>query len=149
MSWDNIGPNQCYMDGTPIVRDSPKDKKKMAKYDQGGGCPCGLYRECIPQCENAPKKTICECGPNGYCTCNKSKRKKMDKDSEDFGFTMIGEEDIQLPADDRAEQLRDMIMPLLNNLKLNPEKDIIRWQGVDRVKKIDEFIEKMNKLVDG
>lgn len=28
----------------------------MAKFDQGGGCPCGLYRECEPNCEwNNPK----------------------------------------------------------------------------------------------
>jgi hypothetical protein len=24
----------------------------MAKFDYGGGCPCGLYRDCIEQCEN-------------------------------------------------------------------------------------------------
>lgn len=24
----------------------------MAKFDQGGGCPCGLYRTCIEQCVN-------------------------------------------------------------------------------------------------
>jgi len=24
----------------------------MAKYDYGGGCPCGLYRECDPYCKN-------------------------------------------------------------------------------------------------
>ena len=24
----------------------------MAKYDQGAGCPCGLYRECEPGCEH-------------------------------------------------------------------------------------------------
>ena len=23
----------------------------MAKFDQGGGCPCGRYRECEPKCE--------------------------------------------------------------------------------------------------
>lgn len=23
----------------------------MAKYDQGGGCGCGLYAECLPNCE--------------------------------------------------------------------------------------------------
>jgi hypothetical protein len=42
--------------------------------------------------------------------------------------------------------LRDMIMPLLNNLKKNPEKDIIHWPN--RAEKIDAFIKKMNKLVD-
>jgi hypothetical protein len=28
----------------------------MAKYDQGGGCPCGLYRECELNCEHHPDK---------------------------------------------------------------------------------------------
>ena len=23
----------------------------MAKYDYGGGCGCGLYSECLPDCE--------------------------------------------------------------------------------------------------
>ena len=125
----------------------------MAKYDYGGGCPCGLYRECIPQCENAPPaREICVCGPNGYCNCTRKtekKRKKMDKDPGDFGFTMVGDEDItkSVPKDTRAEQLCSMIMPLLMNLKLNPEKDYIQWHGIDRVKQIDAFIEKMNKVV--
>ena len=39
-------------------------------------------------------------------------------------------------------------MPLLNNLKKNPEKDIIKWKGSERVKNIDEFVIKMNKLID-
>lgn len=125
----------------------------MAKYDQGGGCPCGLYSECIPQCENAPPaREICACGPNGYCNCThktEKKRKKMDKDSGDFGFTMVGDEDItkSVPKDTRADQLCSMIMPLLMNLKLNPEKDYIQWHGIDRVKQIDAFIEKMNKVM--
>ena len=122
----------------------------MAKYDYGGGCPCGLYRECIPQCENAPKKIICDCGPNGYCSCNKSKKvKKMEKNN-DFGFTMVDDVEIfaNAPVDNRAEELRDMIMPLLNNLKLNPEKDYIQWKGAERIKQIDAFIKKMNNLID-
>jgi hypothetical protein len=28
----------------------------MAKYDHGGGCPCGLYAECIPGCRPAPQR---------------------------------------------------------------------------------------------
>lgn len=28
----------------------------MASYDHGGGCPCGLYKECDEGCEHAPKK---------------------------------------------------------------------------------------------
>lgn len=39
----------------------------MAKYDYGGGCPCGLYRECVPQCSNyssnVPVKTVVETAP--------------------------------------------------------------------------------------
>jgi len=27
----------------------------MAKYDHGGGCPCGLYRECYKGCEEHPE----------------------------------------------------------------------------------------------
>ena len=69
------------------------------------------------------------------------------EEDDDFGFSLVGEEDIA-PVDDRAEKLRKMIMPFLNNLKKNPEKDYIQWKGKDRIKKIDEFIVKINKLVD-
>ena len=33
---------------------------KMAKYDYGGGCSCGLYRECYKGCEHHPdtKKVV-------------------------------------------------------------------------------------------
>jgi hypothetical protein len=116
----------------------------MAKYDYGGGCPCGLYRECIPQCSNHHPSIVARAKEEQ----DKGKKAKM-KDVGDFGFTMVGEEDILSSADDRAERLRDMIMPLLNNLKANPDKDIIKWAGSDRVKRIDDFIERMNKLVDG
>lgn len=116
----------------------------MAKYDYGGGCPCGLYRDCIPQCEYYRGEI-----PQLDTSNNRLKERTRMKDPGDFGFTIVGEEDLQGPADTRAEQLRDMIMPLLNNLRANPDKDIIRWKGPDRVKKIDEFISRMDKLVDG
>lgn len=76
----------------------------------------------------------------------KKKAKKMTLDeTNDFGFSIEHSEDLVV-SDNRAEKLRDMIMPLLNNLKKNPEADIIRWPN--RVEKIDEFIAKMNSLVD-
>ena len=30
----------------------------MAKYDYGGGCPCGLFKECEPDCIDNPQKTL-------------------------------------------------------------------------------------------
>lgn len=100
MSWDNVGPNQCNMDGTPI---------------------------------------------------SKTRRINMDEE-HDFGFTFVDEEAftrVELVADnDKLIKLRDMIMPLLINMKKDPDKDVIKWKGADRVKSIDAFIKKMNKLVD-
>ena len=114
----------------------------MAKYDYGGGCPCGLYRECTPLCENY----------SGYIRSEVIKGNYMTKEKEhDFGFTFEDEADIvsRQVKDDKAEKIRDMIMPLLNNLKKNPEKDMINWPGKDRVKKIDDFIKKMNEVIEG
>ena len=107
----------------------------MAKFDQGGGCPCGLYRECEPKCEH-----------------NTNKGSKMSETEHDFGFTFADEETftkVEKVVDrEKLMQLRKMIMPLLLNLKKNPDKDIIQWPGKDRVKSIDAFIKKMDKLLD-
>jgi hypothetical protein len=65
----------------------------------------------------------------------------------DFGFSAMSEEDIPTaPNLDKLYGLRDMIMPLLNNLKKNPEKDYINWPN--RVEKIDAFIKKMNDYIE-
>jgi hypothetical protein len=74
---------------------------------------------------------------------------KLDlNEDNDFGFTMVSAEELAQPETQaKLEMIRDMILPLLNNLKRNPEKDIIHWPN--RVEKIDAFIKKMNKLVDG
>ena len=47
----------------------------------------------------------------------------------------------------KLEGLRKMVMPLLLNLKKNPDKDIIKWSGTDRVKQIDSFIKKMDAYI--
>ena len=136
----------------------------MAKYDYGGGCPCGLYRECDPDCEHKEIKM------SGYAAVNEAfqlvrkqngtpivrekyvqKETKM-KEEHDFGFSF--EDSTELSAEvttayEKLEKLRAMILPFLNNLKKNPEKDMIKWNGKDRVEKIDEFIVKINKLIDG
>lgn len=72
----------------------------------------------------------------------------------DFGFTAVdeaelksGEIEAQEKLQEKLEGLRKMIMPLLNNLKQNPDKDVIKWNGKERVKKIDEFIKKMDNYI--
>lgn len=69
----------------------------------------------------------------------------------DFGFTSEDELKVEVSTqvNDKAATIRDMIMPLLNNLKKNPDKDIIKWEGKSRIKQIDAFIKKMDKLIEG
>lgn len=39
----------------------------------------------------------------------------------------------------------NLIMPLLNNLKKNPEKDFVKWPN--RTKDIENFIKKLNEYI--
>jgi hypothetical protein len=77
--------------------------------------------------------------------------------SEDFNFDMISSDELQAGEMELQDQLgatqvklqglRKMIMPLLINLKKNPDKDIIKWSGTERVKQIDTFIKKMDAYI--
>jgi hypothetical protein len=69
---------------------------------------------------------------------------KLDEDN-DFGFSFVHTEEIKTQANDKVQGLKDMIMPLLNNLMKNPEKDTIVWP--DREKKIKAFIKKMDDYI--
>lgn len=64
-------------------------------------------------------------------------------DINDFGFTI---EDPVQKVDDRAERMFNAIKPLLDNLRQNPKVDTIKWP--DRVKKIDEFEQKLLGILD-
>ena len=68
---------------------------------------------------------------------------------DDFGFTFSDSNEIQNQiksnVEDKAQGLRKMIMPLLNNLMKNPEKDTIVWPN--REKKIKDFIKKMDDYI--
>lgn len=130
----------------------------MAKYDYGGGCPCGLYRECEPNCEYKEIKMSWDnVGPN-HCNMDGTPivretrvQKEIKMQEHDFGFSFADSTELTAEIDtatEKLEKLRAMILPFLKNLKQNPEKDIIKWNGKDRIKKIDEFIEKINVLVD-
>ena len=74
-------------------------------------------------------------------------------DMFDFGFTAVDEDELQavqqtaaLASDaeqlatttqERLDKLYNAIIPLLNNLKKNPEKDYILWPN--RLDKVEEF----------
>ena len=72
----------------------------------------------------------------------------MKNEEHDFGFTFANEDELQIVDTSREKlvQLRDMIMPLLNNLKKNPDKEMIKWPN--RLKSIDAMIAKINALVE-
>jgi len=92
---------------------------------------------------------------------------KLDE-SDDFGFSLVSETELKAHEEilkkkieeqtqvvqqtetelkDKLHGLRDMIMPLLNNLAKDPDKTYILWP--DRSAKIKAFITKINKYVDG
>lgn len=75
---------------------------------------------------------------------------------DDFGFTAVDEEKVTEPitnklSDQKAEiidqlqLLYDAIIPLLKNLKANPDKEYIHWPN--RVEKVDGFKSKLDKIV--
>jgi hypothetical protein len=112
----------------------------MAKYDYGGGCPCGLERECPPGCQHYVPEPFRD-------VITKVKKMKLNED-DDFGFSFADSNEIQqkvASTEDKLQGLRKMIMPLLNNLMKNPEKDTILWP--DREKKIKAFIKKMDDYI--
>ena len=85
----------------------------------------------------------------------------------DFGFSLVSEAELKAheemlkkkveeqskvvakattEAQTKLETLRDMIMPLLNNLAKDPDKEYILWPN--RAEKIQAFIKKVNDFVD-
>lgn len=78
------------------------------------------------------------------------------KDEYDFGFSLVSEEELKeheetlikraATESEKLNNLRDMIMPLLKNLAKDPNKEYIYWPN--RKDKIEEFIKRMNNIVD-
>ena len=80
----------------------------------------------------------------------------------DFGFTAVTEEELDVVIEaketavmktagldktqEKCDTLYNMIKPLLNNLAKNPEKDYIYWEGKVRLKKIEEFSDKLDEV---
>jgi alpha-N-acetylglucosamine transferase len=89
-------------------------------------------------------------------------------ENDDFGFSLVSEQELKAhetllrkkveeqsvvvqetteELTKRINGLRDMIMPLLNNLAKDPTREYIFWP--ERASKISAFIDKLNKYVDG
>jgi hypothetical protein len=81
----------------------------------------------------------------------------------DFGFYAVSEDELEVvqiankqseqltaqleTVDNKAELLYAAIMPLIKNLKANPEKDYIFWPN--RTEKLDAFVERLQKIHNG
>lgn len=70
------------------------------------------------------------------------------EDTFDFGFSFTDDAEIAAPVNSveeaykqKLKAVENLILPLLNNLKKNPDKPIIRWEN--RVPVIDAQIEKI------
>jgi len=90
---------------------------------------------------------------------------KMDLNEEDdFGFSAISEDELKkyeyelkaavdettttaVELEDRLAKLYAAIIPLLNNLEKNPDKEYILWPGRD--KKIKQFKNKLKNIYEG
>ena len=71
----------------------------------------------------------------------------------DFGFTAVDEEELESyqkvssvasSTQDKVDKLYNAVIPLLNNLKANPEKDYILWPN--RLKKVEEFEDHLTSI---
>jgi len=77
-------------------------------------------------------------------------------DMFDFGFTAVDEDELEAvqkvsatasSAEERLNNLYNAIVPLLNNLKANPEKDYILWPN--RLSKVEQFEDHLQEIYKG
>ena len=87
----------------------------------------------------------------------------MADDIFDFGFTVVNEDELEVAQkatktataatataksiDDKLNKLYNAIIPLLTNLKANPEKDYILWPN--RLAKVEAFEDHLTKIYKG
>ena len=85
----------------------------------------------------------------------------IDIDKFDFGFTAVDESELEAvqktttklqttsskakDLEEKLNKLYNAILPLLSNLKMNPEKEYILWPN--RVEKVEEFEELISNIV--
>jgi len=84
-------------------------------------------------------------------------------DMFDFGFTAVDEDELQAvqqttalandaeqlatTTQERLDKLYNAVVPLLNNLKQNPEKDYILWPN--RLEKVEQFESHLQSIYKG
>lgn len=66
---------------------------------------------------------------------------------EDFGFTFQSEDDILKESNTKSKKLYDAIYPFLINLKGEENMNVINWPGANRHKQIDDFIKKLEGIL--
>ena len=87
----------------------------------------------------------------------------MADDIFDFGFTIADEDELDTVQEvkktataagkatkvtqDQLDKLYNAVIPLLNNLKSNPEKDYILWPN--RLAKVEAFEDHLTKIYKG
>ena len=86
----------------------------------------------------------------------------MSDDIFDFGFTAVDEHELEAvqkattqaatveqtasATQDKIDRLYNAIIPLLNNLKKNPEKDYILWPNrLDKVEQFEDHLQRIYK----
>lgn len=77
------------------------------------------------------------------------KQASLDDPEYDFGFCAVNESELEVvqtaeTTKKKADLLFNAILPLLERLKQNPEKDYIFWPN--RLPKVQEFEEKLRKI---
>ena len=84
----------------------------------------------------------------------------MSDDFFDFGFTAVDDTELKAVQEatqkvetvastanvtqDKLDKLYNAVVPLLNNLKANPEKEYILWPN--RVEKVEQFEDHLYKI---
>lgn len=79
-----------------------------------------------------------------------------DENIYDFGFSLMSEDEIKIEEEKlkkvveneshKLNKVREMIMPLLNNLMKEPQKEYIYWP--DRKERVELFIKELDKFID-
>jgi hypothetical protein len=83
-------------------------------------------------------------------------------EDDDFGFSLVSEDELKeyenkllqqveqkdgqvQQYNDKLQGVRNMIMPLLNNLMANPDKHYLYWPN--RTEKIQQFIKRLDSYI--